>query len=154
PGRQSRTRLLDHVAELAFQLLDAPLELVEPRRELGRIEMGTADGIPGVDQSADLLLELLDDPASPRLEVPDGLLPSLLQLVPHLAHVGGDLGACLPCEGLRLATELPEEALTLPADAFDGVSHLRERASSLRACHTRSLLSHADGLRRPAWSLS
>jgi len=36
------------VAELAFQLVDTPLKPVDSRRELGRIEVGTADGIPGI----------------------------------------------------------------------------------------------------------
>src|SRR5262249_26284604 len=127
PGPLSRARLLERVSQLAFQLLDAPLELVDPRRELGHLGMRRAEATAGgVGEPAEPLLEPLDDPAPPCLEVPQRLLTSRFQLVPHLAHIRADLGARLPCEGLGLATELAEESLAFAADAFDGCPHVRQ----------------------------
>src|SRR4029453_10937657 len=136
----SRDLLLARVAQLPLELLDAPLELVDALREPRHIlEAREAELLAGgVGEAAHLLLERLDHPARPRLEVPNRPLPARLQLVPELANVARGLGARLAREGLRLAAQLPEEVLALPANALDGVTHLRQRPSRVRACHVQA----------------
>ena len=130
--------VLERLAQLLLELLDALLELPDALGELREL-LDHAAGQPlagGIGHTCDLLLERIDEAAPPGLEVLDRAVRPASELVAHLAHIRLDLGARPAREGLGIAADTSHEPFALPAEPLYGLADLCQRAADARSCHT------------------